>query len=328
MLKLAIDFGMSTTKIYKIGSGIVLSEPTCVSVQRDTGEILSFGAEAKEILGKTSDSVIVKFPVFEGDIDDERLAAALLEYYLSKVVKRGLIDALFCVPCGCSIASREKYYRVAKSVGISRVSFAESPRLAVLGQDVPLSESNPVFAIDIGAGKTSAAVFSLGGVIAGFTLLNVGGHNMDVDIIDCIAEKMEIKIGLQTSERLKNAIGSLIPNDNQSFPVNGRNVRTGHPQAKLVYSGDVLQPIKSYVDTIVKYAQMLLKKLPAEVSAAMCKNGVYLSGGVCCLAGVADYIAQQLQTEAHLASDPVTAVVLGGGRAIGNQTLLHKIRMA
>ena len=46
MLRLAIDFGTSVTKIYKIGSGIVLAEPTCVTVQKETGEIRAFGSEA------------------------------------------------------------------------------------------------------------------------------------------------------------------------------------------------------------------------------------------------------------------------------------------
>ena len=168
MLKLAIDFGTAVTKIYKIGSGIVLSEPTCVTLQKDTGEIRAFGSEAKRLLGKTSDVTEVCFPVYEGEIVDERCASALLEYFLRKVVRRTFsVEALFCVPCACSIASREKYCRVARSAGLSRVSFAETPYLAVLGQDVPLSESNPVFAIDIGAGKTSCAAFSLDGIIAG-----------------------------------------------------------------------------------------------------------------------------------------------------------------
>src|SRR5699024_10044630 len=133
-----------------------------------------------------------------------------------------------CVPCAASAELREKYCRVAKAVGLSRVRFAESPYLAALGQNVPLSESNPVFALDMGAGKTSAAVFSLDGVIAGLTM-TVGGNNMDVHIIDHIAETYNLKIGSQTSEKLKNTVGSLIENDNQSTIVNGRDVTTGKP---------------------------------------------------------------------------------------------------
>ncbi len=327
MLKLAIDFGTSVTKIYKLGSGIVLAEATCVTVQKDTGEIRAFGNEAKRLLGKTASETDVCFPVYEGEIVSERLAGALLEYFLRKVVKRGTaVEALFCVPCGYRVESREKVYRVAKAAGISRVNFAETPFLSVLGQDVPLSESNPVFAIDIGAGVTSIAAFSLDGIIAGLSM-NVGGSNMDVHIIDHIADTFALKIGSLTSEKLKNTVGSLIEDDNQSTIINGRDLKTGRPRSVSVSSADIVFPIKVYIDKIAEYAELVLKKLPAEVSAAMLKNGLYLSGGVCNIAGLAEYMSNKLQMEAHLSGDPQMAVVLGGGRAVGNPALLRRIRL-
>ena len=327
MLRLAIDFGTAVTKIYKIGSGIVLAEATCVTVQKETGEIRAFGNEAKRLLGKTAELTDVCFPVYEGEIVNERYAAALLEYFMGKVTRRTFAaEVLFCVPCAASAALREAYCRVAKSVGLSRVRFAETPYLAALGQDVPLSESNPVFALDVGAGRTSAAVFSLDGIIAGFTM-NVGGNNMDVHIIDHIAETFHLKIGSLTSEKLKNTVGSLIENDNQSTIVNGRDVTTGKPRAVAVSSADILFPVRVYVDKIAEYAELLLKKLPAEVSAAMVKNGVFLAGGVAGIAGFADYIANRLQMEAHIPADPQMAIVLGGGRAVGNAALLSRIEM-
>ncbi len=329
MLKLAIDFGTSEAKIYKIGSGIVLAEATCVAVQKENGEIRAFGNEAKRLLGKTAEQTVVRFPVYEGEIASEPLASALLEYFLQKVRDKnsfGRIEALFCVPCGFRPESREKYYRVANSAGISRVSFAEVPYLAALGQDVPLSESNPVFAMDIGAGVTSVAAFSLDGIIAGISM-NVGGNNMDIHIIDHIADQFNLKIGSLTSEKLKNTIASFVEYDNQSMIVNGRDITTGKPRSVSVSSPDIAFPVKVYVDKIIEYAELILKKLPAEVSAAMCKNGVYLSGGVCKMTGIADYISEQLQMEVHLAEEPQMAVVLGGGRVIGNPALLRCIRM-
>ena len=327
MIKLAIDFGTSVTKIYKLGSGIVLAEATCVTVQKDTGEIRAFGNEAKRLLGKTAEQTDVCFPVYEGEIVSERLAGALLEYVLRKVVKRGAsVEALFCVPCGYKVESREKVYRVAKAAGIGRVNFAETPFLSVLGQDVPLSESNPVFAIDIGAGVTSIAAFSLDGIIAGLSM-NVGGSNMDVHIIDHIADTFSLKIGSLTSEKLKNTVGSLIEDDNQSTIINGRDIKSGRPRSVSVSSADIVFPIKVYIDKIAEYADLVLKKLPAEVSAAMLKNGLYLSGGVCNIAGLAEYMSGKLQMEAHLSGDPQMAVVLGGGRAVGNAALLRRIRL-
>lgn len=326
MLKLAIDFGSSTAKIFQIGSGIVLSEPACVSVSRVTGEIGAFGADAKRLLGKTTDGNDVVFPIWEGEVADERLAAALLEYFLGKISRRGSVEVLFCVPCACSYEQRAAYCRVARSAGIHKVHFAETPYLVALGHDFPLSESNPVFAIDVGAGKTSLAAFSLGGIIAGLTM-NVGGGNMDVHIIDHIAELYKLKIGKATSEKLKITVGSLIESDNQSFVVNGQDVETGRPRSVAVYSQDLLVPIRVYVDKIAEYAEIVLRKLPAEVLAAISKNGIFLAGGVTEMAGFSDYISKRLMTETHLSPDPQTTVVLGGGRAMGNPALLRRLEM-
>ena len=325
MIKLAIDFGTSETKIYKLGDGIVLTEETCVAVQKGTGVLRAFGSEAKRLLGKTADATDVTFPVWEGDIESEERAAPLLEYFVQKVAKRGA-EALFCVPTGCTAVSREKYMRVAKAVGLSRVKFAETHFLSALGQDVPLSESNPVFAIDIGAGKTSLAAFSLDGTIAGLTM-NVGGNNIDIHIIDHVAEMFNLKIGSLTSEKLKNTVGSLMENSGRNTIINGRDVPSGRPRSVSVSSEDILFPIKVYIDKILEYAELLLKKLPAEVSAAMCKNGVYFSGGVCKLEGFAEYAEERLQMEAHVSQNPETAAVSGGGRAMGNASLLERIMM-
>ena len=325
MIKLAIDFGTSETKIYKLGDGIVLTEATCVTAQKDTGELRAFGNEAKRLLGKTADVTDVTFPVWEGEIVSEKRAAALLEYFVQKVAKRGA-EALFCVPTGCTTDSRDKYMRVAKSVGLSRVKFAETHFLSALGQDVPLSESNPIFAIDIGAGKTSLSAFSLDGTIAGLTM-NVGGNNIDIHIIDHIAEMFNLKIGSLTSEKLKNTVGSLMENSGRNTIINGRDVPTGRPRSVSVSSEDILFPIKVYIDKVIEYAELLLKKLPAEVSAAMCKNGVYFSGGVCGIEGFAEYMEERLQMEAHVAQHPATAVVSGGGRVMGNNALLERIIM-
>ncbi len=327
MLKLAIDLGTAVTKIYRIGSGIVLAEPTCVTVSGGT-QIRAFGADAKRLLGKTAELSEVVFPVYEGEIVNEQYAGALLEKFLAKACPRkfGGIEAIFCVPTGCTLRSREKYYNVAKMAGISRINFVETHYLSALGQDVPLSESNPVFTVDIGAGKTSLAVFSLDSTIAGLSMC-VGGNNMDIHIIDHIADLYNIKIGALTSERLKNAVGSLIPGDSQSLIINGRDIATGKPRSVNVTSEDVLFPIRVYVDKIIEYAELMLAKLPAEVSAAMCKNGILLSGGVAAIAGFADYFAEKLQMDAHLASDVQTATVLGGGRVIGSAALMRKLCM-
>ena len=122
-------------------------------------------------------------------------------------------------------------------------------------------------------------------------------------------------------------MGSLIAGDNQSTIVNGRDIATGKPRSVSVSSADILFPVRVYVDKVLEYAELVLKKLPAEVSAVMCKNGIYLAGGVTGIAGFADYVSGRLQMEAHVGGDAQMAIVLGGGRAVGNSALLKRIQL-
>ena len=328
MIKLAIDFGSSVTKIYKIGSGIVLAEATCVAVASGSGAVKALGDEAKLLIGKTAEFTTIVFPVFEADIVDEEAAAVLLGYFLKKIgvskaqAKRAQV--LFSVPCGAEDELLEKYARLAEACGIRSFRFVEVPFLAALGQDVPLNETDPVFVIDIGGGCTNIAAFSLDGIIAGIGL-GTGGSNIDSEIIDRIADSFHLKIGLQTSEKLKMTVGSLYANDNESMVVNGRDITTGRPRAVAVSSADIYDCVKLFADRIVKYALMIVAKLPAEVSASVYRNGIYLSGGCARLIGLDDYIAREMQMDVNLSGEPQMAVILGGGRTVGNEEVLETV---
>ena len=126
---------------------------------------------------------------------------------------------------------------------------------------------------------------------------------------------------------MKSTVGSLYQDDNQSMPVNGQDNGTGRPRTVTISSQEILYPIRFFVDKILEYADLLLRKLPAEVSATMSRNGIYLSGGVCALAGFADHISENLHMEVHCRNDVETAVILGGGRVIASPALMRKVCM-
>ncbi len=330
MIKLAIDLGSSVTKIFRIGSGIVLAEPSCVAVASGTNNVKAIGEEAKRLIGKTAEYTTIVSPVFEADIVNEKMAAVMLAYFLKKVgigpsqAKRA--EVVFAVPCGAQEELLDKYYRVAEECRLGNVRFAESPFLSAFGQNLILNETNPVFVIDIGGGSTDIAAFSLDGIIAGISL-NIGGGNIDSHIIDKIAESFNLKIGLLTSEKIKTTIGSLYSNDNESMVVNGRDITTGRPRSVAVSSSDVYECMKVFADKIAEYAGLVLSKLPAEVSASVWHSGIYLSGGMGKLIGFDDYLYRKLQMDVNVADEPQMAVILGAGAAIGNDDLLETIRI-
>lgn len=330
MIKLAIDLGSSVTKIFKIGSGVVLAEPSCVAVSTAHGGVKAIGEEAKRLIGKTAEFTTIVFPVFEADIVNGEMAAVMLSYFLEKIgVTRSRArraEVLFSVPIGVQSGLIEKYCALAAACGIRTVHFVEVPFLSALGQNMPLSETEPAFVVDMGGGNTNIAAFSLDGVIAGIGL-NIGGGNIDSQIIDCVAEQFGLKIGLQTSEKLKMTVGSLYETDNESMIVNGRDIQSGRPRSVAVSSADVYGCLKLFADKVIEYTSMVIAKLPAEVSAVIWHNGISLSGGTARIIGMDDYFSHALQMDVNLADEPQMAVVLGGGRTIGDEEVLDAVRV-
>ena len=330
MIKLAIDLGSSVTKIFRIGSGVVLAEPSCVAVSAVHGTVKAIGEEAKKLIGKTAEYTTIVFPVFEADIVNGEMAAVMLSYFLEKAgvtrARARRAEVLFSVPCGAKNELLDKYYALAAACGIRTVSFVEVPFLSALGQNMPLSETEPAFVVDMGGGSTNIAAFSLDGVIAGIGL-NTGGGNIDSQIIDCIAEKFGLKIGLQTSEKLKMTVGSLYESDSERMIVNGRDIAEGRPRSISVSSEDIYGCIKLFADKVIEYTALVTAKLPAEVSAAIWHNGIFLSGGTARIIGMDDYFSRALQMDVTIAEEPQMAVVLGGGRTIGDEEVLEAVRI-
>ncbi len=330
MIKLAIDLGSSVTKIYRAdaGSGVVLAEPSCVAVSGVNREIKAIGKDAKKLVGKTAEFTEIVFPVYEGEIVDMRLAEAMLKEFLSRigirpsVLKRSF--TVFSVPCGASAKLREDYAALAEECGLKRLCFVEAPFLAALGADAVLSEANPVFCLDIGGGVTNAAVLSLDGIIAGLSM-NVGGNNMDANIIDRIEACKGLHIGALTAERVKNEIGSLAVGARGATVVEGSLVSAMRPGSVSVQASEIEPCIRIYIDKILEYASLVLQKLPAEVAAAVNSNGVYLSGGVVKLSFVPEYIAKKLDMRIHVCDEPQFAVVTGGGAAVRDERILARI---
>ena len=327
MVKLAIDLGSSVTKIYRAdaGSGIVLAEPSCVAVSSPDREVKAIGKDAKKLVGKTAEYTEIVFPVYEGEIADMRLAVVMLKEFLSRIgIRAGRAFALFSVPCGASAELIADYAALAEEGGLKRLCFVEASYLAALGADAVLSESNPVFCLDIGGGVTNAAVLSLDGVIAGLSM-NIGGNNMDANIIDRIEKCKGLHIGALTAERVKNEIGSLATGARGTTVAEGSLVGAMRPGSASVRAEEIEPCIRTYIDKILEYAMLVLEKLPAEVAAAVNGNGVYLSGGVAKISFVPEYIGKKLDMRVHVCDEPQFAVVTGGGVAVRDERLMSKI---
>lgn len=327
-VKLAIDFDCAVTNIYRVGAGVVLSEPTVAAIETDKDEVKFIGNDAKKLIGKTAKNTKIVFPVFEGEIVNEKVASGLLAGFCNKIeAKNGLFDsntALFSVPCGTTSETLTVYRKVANDAGINKVYFAEAPLLSALGQRLIFSESTPCFVIDMAGGVTNIAALSLDGIIAGISV-NFGYSGINAALIDYIADNFGIQIGLQSADRLRKNLVSLEENDGLSSVVSGRNVDTGKPMALSLKAYELTEPIKKYYDKIAEIAMEVLKKLPAEVSAEIKRSGIYVSGGGSSVYGLENYYTEKFGMKVTVAEHGLMSVALGGGVAMSDDSILKKI---
>jgi rod shape-determining protein MreB len=329
MIKLAIDLGSSVTKIYRAdaNNGVALFEPSCVAVTGEDEKVVAIGKEAKKVLGKTTGETDVVYPVYEGAIAQHELAVKMLKEFLrraelSSSVRRS--ETVFAVPCGIGALQLHEYKELATRCGFKRIHFVETPYLAVYGSGVTLTDEHPVFTMDIGASVTNIAVVSAGGMNAGISI-NVGGNAMDLSIWDMLATEKGLHIGTLTSERIKNEIGSLSENARGTTIAEGISTETYMPSSVSVRAQEIAPCIRVYVDKIIEYAGDVLRTLPAEVSANVHRNGVFLSGGMMKLPGLPQYIGAKLEMRYHLCEEPQFATVLGGGAVVQDKVLLAQL---
>ena len=331
MRRIAIDFGSSETKICIAGSGVVLKEATCIAVEEDADNnfiVKAYGDKARALSGRAAINTHIVNPVFEGDIVHENLAVSLLTYFLEKIEisrrKARYTEAIFILPCGCGEELKEKYRRVADECGLGAVYFTVLPFAAILGHDVAISESTPMFCLDIGYGITTIAALSQDGLIYGVNI-NLGGGNIDKHIIDEVADKRNLKIGALTAERIKNTVGSLLHDDNKMTVADGRDLKNGAPSSIAVNSSHIYEYITTYIDKILEYVSLVMAKLDAEVASGIMHGGIYLSGGLMKMDGLAEYISGKLNIPVNLPDEPQLAAVIGAGTILSNDYLFTKL---
>ncbi|MBO4939596.1 MAG: rod shape-determining protein [Clostridia bacterium] len=327
-MKLAIDFGSSMTKIYRAdtNNGVVLAEPSCVAIVGEEQTVKAVGKEAKNLIGKTAEFTNILFPVYEGEIVDMPLAVRMLKEFLSRVgVKFSAfqpLEVLFSVPCGASRETMSRYRTLAEEVGIKKAWFVEQPYLAAIGAGAVIG-GDPVFCLDIGGGVSNAAVVSSDGIIAGISI-NVGGNNIDANIISKVSKKYNLLIGTLTAERIKNEIGTLAPSPRSTCVAEGSSTLNLQPASDAVQAEDITECIRVYVDKVVEYATGVLWNLPAEVAATVNRNGMYLSGGVMKIPYVAQYLGSQMNMRLRVCEEPQFTTVLGGGVLLRERDWLRR----
>ena len=319
--RIGIDLGTTYTLVYLPKRGIVINEPSVVAISIDDNKILAVGNEAKDMLGRTPDTIRAVRPLKDGVIADYRTTEAMIRYFINKTlggIRFFRPEVMVAVPAGISSTERRAVIEATISAGAKAAYIIKEPVAAAIGADIPIGSATGHMVIDIGGGTAEMAVISLGGIVSS-TSVRVGGNKFDAAILEFIRKKYNLAIGERTAEEIKINIGSaLFMEDKLYMEIRGRDIVTGLPRSITVSSDDVTEAIQNELEAIMVAAKRVLYTTPPELSADIMDKGIVLTGGSALLRNIDQLISRTTGVPAYVADDALLCVAKGTGIALDN----------
>jgi rod shape-determining protein MreB len=317
--KLGIDLGTANTLVYVPGRGVVLNEPSVVAVSEQDNKILAVGIEAKEMIGKTPDSIIAYRPMKDGVIADYRVTEAMLRYFINKALGKWNIwkpEVMVSVPAGVTSTERRAVIEAAIKAGAKNAYVVKEPILAAIGAGISIQEAVGHIIVDIGGGTTDVAVISLGGIVA-CTSVKCAGNRLDASITDYIKKTYNLAIGDKTAEEIKIQVGSAVPVEEElSMTIKGRDFLTGLPRSVEIKTNEIVKAISKELRDMIKAIKDVLQETPPELASDIIDHGIIMTGGSSQLRNLPELVFRRTGVKAVLADDALFCVVKGTGIAL------------
>ena len=324
---IGIDLGTATVLVHVKGKGIVLREPSVVAIDRNTGEAVSVGEEARRMLGRTPGNIVAIKPLKDGVISDYSVTEKMLKYFIRKVCGKFVMapTIMVCVPSGVTEVEKKAVVDAATQAGARKVYLIEEPIVAAIGAGIDINKPCGSMVVDMGGGTTDIAVISLGGAVVS-TSIKVAGNKFDEYIIKHIKRKYNVILGDRTAEDLKINIGCVYPRMQRlEMDVRGRHLGTGLPVNLVVNSDDILEALQEPAAQILEAVMSVLERTPPELSADISDRGIYMTGGGCLVYGLDKLIQERTGINVMIAEESVSCVALGTGKALDNVEMLEQI---
>lgn len=325
--RLGIDLGSNEVVIFVLGKGVVLREPTVAAVSQADKKVLSFGVEAREMLGKMPDSILAIKPIKNGVISDYKMSVKMLQFFINKTL--GLYaffkpDIIISVPSSITQTEKRAVIEAVSEAGAKNVYVVKEPVLAAIGSGVPIQEPVGRMVMNIGGGTTDIAVISLGGVVFSKSV-KVGGNKFDESIINMCREKHGCIIGERSAEMIKINIGSAGPiKEEKGVRVRGRDFETGQPKEITIYTNEVADALEDDLLEIITCAKEVFSETPPELASDIMDNGILLSGNSALLRNIDHYLSESLNIPVEVSQDPKLCVVNGLGVILENIDLYQR----
>lgn len=319
--KLGIDLGTTSVLVHTPKKGIVVNEPSVVAMSVIDKKVLAVGREAKEMLGRTPDTIVAYRPLKDGVIADYRTTEAMLRYFINKALGGFRIfrpEVMVAVPAGITSTERRAVIDATLAAGAKAAYIIKEPIAAAIGANIPIGNASGHMIIDIGGGTAEAAVISLGGVVSSISV-RIGGNKLDAAIMEYIRKRYGLAIGDRTSEEIKITVGSaLYLEEKLTMDVRGRDNITGLPKTISVSSDDVTDAISNELDGIMSAVKTVLQNTPPELAADIIDRGIIMSGGSSLLRNLDQLITRATGIPAYIADEALLCVAKGTGIVLEN----------
>ena len=326
--RLGIDLGTANVLVYVKGRGIMINEPAVVALAVRDNTVVAVGAEARTMIGRTPSSISVIRPMRDGVIADYLITEAMLRYFITKTVGRfNLIkpEVMVCIPAGVTSVEQRAVRDAAEQAGARRPAhLIPEPLAAAIGARIPVGSPSGNMIVDIGGGRTEAAVISMYGIVVSESV-RLAGDRMDDAIAAYIKRRHNLIIGDRTAEEVKIAIGSALPLEEElTMEVRGRDQISGLPKTVVVSSQEATQAVQDCLVSIVQTVRSVLERTPPELASDVIDRGIVLTGGGSLLRHLDLLLTQETGVPCQAAENPMDCVAVGAGAALEHLEVIKR----
>lgn len=317
--KLGIDLGTTNVLVFLPEKGVVLNEPSVVAVSTENNKVLAIGSEAKQMIGRTPESITAYRPMKDGVIADYRVTEAMLRYFMKKALGKWNFfkpTVLISVPAGVTSTEKRAVIEAAIKAGARNAFVVKEPILAAIGAGIPIQEALGRMVADLGGGTIDVAVISLGGIVAS-TSVKCAGNRLDRAIIDYLKKQYNLAVGDKTAEEIKITIGSAVPlSEELAMHVKGRDLVTGLPRTVEIKTNEIVTAMNRELREMMGAVRKVLQETPPELASDIIDNGIILTGGTSQLRHFPELVFRRTGVQARLADDAYYCVARGTGIAL------------
>ena len=315
---IGIDLGTASVLVYIKGKGVVLREPSVVAMDKNTGKLLSVGAEAEAMLGRTPGNIVAMRPLRDGVISDYDMTERMLKEFIKKTTTFSLFKPrlLICVPSGITEVEERAVIDAGIQAGARRAYLIEEPEAAAIGAGIDITKPDGHMIVDIGGGTADIAVISLGGVVESASI-KTAGDKFDEAVVKYVRRKHNVLIGDRTAEEMKKTIGCVFPRPEEvTMEVKGRCLLTGLPRVFSVTSNEMIEAFEEVTGRILEAIHAVLERTPPELVADISTNGIVMTGGGSLVWGFDKLVESNTGIETHVADDAISCVAYGTGKSL------------